>query len=240
MAEYPIKKVLNEYGIEISDLQESRLKEYMLGILEYNKSINLTAVKDPHEFIYKHYVDSLTILMEDRILSFLTETSDIIDVGTGGGFPGVPLAILMPDKKFTLLDSLNKRLKIIDELCEAAGINNVRTLHLRAEDAGRDLKEREKYDLCVSRAVSNLAVLSEYTLPLVKPGGHFIAYKGNDIKEELEGGRKAVEVLGGRIESIAETRTEEKLVIIKKERKTPPKYPRKAGDPKKSPIGKNK
>ena len=240
MSNYPIKKVLKEYGIVISESQENQLEKYMLGVLEYNKSINLTAVKDPDEFIYKHYVDSLTILMDEKVRDYISETTDIIDVGTGGGFPGVPLAILMPDKNFTLLDSLNKRLKIIDELCAAAGINNVRTLHSRAEDAGRDLKEREKYDLCVSRAVSNLAVLSEYTLPLVKTGGHFIAYKGNDIKEELEEGRKAVEVLGGKVESVVETCTEEKLVIIKKERKTPPKYPRKAGDPKKNPIGKNK
>ena len=207
---------------------------------EWNAKINVISRKDIDSVFEHHFLHSFSIFEYLISRGEPTEGLDILDVGTGGGFPGVPLAILMPDKKFTLLDSLNKRLKIIDELCEAAGINNVRTLHLRAEDAGRDLKEREKYDLCVSRAVSNLAVLSEYTLPLVKPGGHFIAYKGNDIKEELEEGRKAIEVLGGRIESIAETRTEEKLVIIKKERKTPPKYPRKAGDPKKSPIGKNK
>ena len=237
MAEYNIKNVLNKYGLEISEEQEIQLEEYMLGILEYNKSINLTAIKEPEEFIHKHYLDSLSPLLDGSIGKDLMESRKIIDVGTGGGFPGVPLAVVLKDCDFTLLDSLNKRLRIIDELCRETGIENVKTLHARAEDAGRDDEFREKYDICVSRAVSHLAVLSEYTLPFVKKGGYMISYKGNDLEKEIEESRKAISTLGGEIEAISETVTDQTLVIIKKVKETPNKYPRKAGDPKKAPLG---
>ncbi len=233
-----IKKTLEQYGIDVNSNQEEQLKEYMLSILEYNKNINLTAITDPEEFVIKHYVDSLTPLMEKDIIDELDRNVErVLDLGTGGGFPGVPMAIMLPEKKFTLLDSLNKRLKIIDEISSRIAVNNIKTLHGRAEDGGRNPEERENYDLCLSRAVSHMAVLAEYALPFVKKGGMFIAYKGWDIDEEMSESQEAIERLGGKVEGIRETVTNEKLVIIRKMRKTPSKYPRKAGEPKKNPIG---
>ena len=210
---------------------------YMEGILEWNNKINLTAITDHEEFIKKHYIDSLLCCGFEE----LQRSSKIIDVGTGAGFPGVPLAIIFPEKQFVLMDSLKKRLNVIDELCEQLGINNVITLHGRAEDIARDNKHREKYDVCVARAVANIAVLVEYTLPFIKVGGSLLAYKGSDFKKELEDGKKAINLVGGRL---VEERTVEienlgldhKILIINKFKNTPMKYPRKAGIPSKEPL----
>ena len=164
----------NENQIPYSDEIIRKFDAYRSGILQWNQFVNLTAIRDPQEFTVKHFIDSATCFC----LPEYAQADKIVDMGTGAGFPGVPLAILSPEKEFVLVDSLNKRLKIIQELCQTIGINNVTTIHNRAEDMGRDSRHREKYDMCVSRAVANLSVLCEYCLPLVKPEGVMAAYKG--------------------------------------------------------------
>ena len=158
--------------ITLDEAQHDKLLSYMEGILEYNRNINLTSITDPEEFVMKHYVDSAVICQ----LKEYQNAEKIIDMGTGGGFPGIPLAAVSPEKRFTLADSLKKRLNVIENLCGRIGIANVETVHGRAEDIGRNPAFRQQYDLCVSRAVANLSVLAEYCLPLVKTGGYFIAY----------------------------------------------------------------
>ena len=169
------------------------------------------------------------------------DADKILDMGTGAGFPGVPLAILSPEKEFVLVDSLKKRLKIIDELCCRIGIKNVTTLHARAEDLARRDEHREKYDLCLSRAVANLSTLSEYCLPFVRQGGFMIAYKGAEAETEVKNAENAVKQLGGKFRrtvpsAFSGEAEEHKLVIIEKTGKTPSKYPRKAGTPAKEPL----
>lgn len=230
-------KILREYNIELTDKQISQYAEYMEQILEYNQHINLTSITDRDEFIKKHYVDSILGALNDEFQAGET----IIDVGTGAGFPGVPLAILFPEKEFVLLDSLNKRLKIVNEICRSADINNVRVLHLRAEDAGKNKEYREQFDICISRAVADLSVLSELCLPLVREGGYFLSYKGPNYEEELAGAKKAIRTVGGktaRIESIgsADTEFNHNIIFIEKIKNTPAQYPRKAGTPSKNPI----
>ncbi len=232
-----LTKILKEYNIELTDKQISQYAEYMEQILEYNQHINLTSITDRDEFIKKHYVDSILGALNDEFQAGET----IIDVGTGAGFPGVPLAILFPEKEFVLLDSLNKRLKIVSEICHSADINNVRVLHSRAEDAGKNKEYREQFDICISRAVADLSVLSELCLPLVREGGYFLSYKGPNYEEELAGAKKAIRTVGGktaRIESIgsADTEFNHNIIFIEKIKNTPAQYPRKAGTPSKNPI----
>lgn len=226
---------LNSIGVQASAEQIELMTRYMEMILDRNQHINLTAIKDPDEFLLRHYVDSAAVMN----IPEYQEACSILDLGTGAGFPGVPLAILSPDKEFVLLDSLRKRLNVIEEFCGELGIHNVKVLHARAEDAGRDKKIREKMDLCVSRAVADLSVLSEYCLPVVRKGGAFIAYKGSDVESEAREAQKAIRVLGGkldRIEKISVQGMEHSLLVIHKNSKTPAQYPRKAGTPAKSPI----
>ena len=209
----------------------------MEGILAWNEKVNLTNITDPAEFRIKHNADSLMCVDFPEFL----EAETVIDVGTGGGFPGIPLAVYAPEKHFTLLDSLNKRLKIIDELAGELGIKNITLVHGRAEDAARAKEHREKYDLCVSRAVSNLATLSEYCLPFIKVGGYLLAYKGPGAEEEVKEAAKALKTLGGSLVDIRETSMEEygldhRILVIKKVRNTPKAYPRKAGTPLKEPL----
>ena len=227
-----IKNILSDFGISMADSGMEKLIIYMERILELNESINLTAITDRKEFVIRHYADSLTLVNTPEY----DAAKSIIDIGTGGGFPGVPLAVYSPNKSFVLLDSLEKRLKIIDTLCEELSIENVETLHERAEDAGKNEEYREKFDLCISRAVANLSVLSEYCLPFVKAGGFFVAYKSSNLKEELEESKKAISILGGEIIDVRETETSQTLVVIKKIKATPKKYPRKAGDPRRKPL----
>ena len=209
----------------------------MEGILAWNEKVNLTNITDPAEFRIKHNADSLMCVDFPEFL----EAETVIDVGTGGGFPGIPLAVYAPEKQFTLLDSLNKRLKIIDELAGELGIKNINLVHGRAEDTARAKEHREKYDLCVSRAVSNLATLSEYCLPFIKVGGYLLAYKGPGAEEEVKEAAKALKTLGGSLVDIRETSMEEygldhRILVIKKVRNTPKAYPRKAGTPLKEPL----
>lgn len=234
-------KLLTDYldrkGIPYNEDMIKKFDAYRGGILQWNEFVNLTAIRDPEEFTVKHFIDSVACYDFPQY----ADAEEVVDMGTGAGFPGVPLAILSPEKKFVLIDSLNKRLKIIQDLCQNIGINNVVTIHGRAEDLGKDAKHREKYDLCVSRAVASLNVLCEYCLPFVKPGGSMIAYKGSDAEKEIVEAKKAIRILGGEIDdmvevSISEKASEHKILIIKKIGKTPSKYPRKAGTPAKEPL----
>ena len=203
--------------------------------MEWNEKINLTAIKDRDEFIVKHLVDSILCVGFPEYQN----SESVIDVGTGAGFPGVPLSIVSPDKEFLLADSLNKRLKVIDDLTGKLGIYNVETIHGRAEELARNKNYRARFDLCVSRAVANMAVLAEYCLPFIRKGGYLLAYKGPDAEEELKNAEKAIKILGGkiiRIESTPLEGYEHNIVVIEKVKDTPAKYPRKAGTPVKEPI----
>ena len=222
----------------LTEKQRSTLEKYMEGILTWNEKVNLTNITDPAEFRIKHNADSLMCVDFPEF----QEAESVIDVGTGGGFPGIPLAVYAPDKHFTLLDSLNKRLRIIDELAGELEINNITLVHGRAEDIAKKPEHREKYDLCVSRAVSNLATLSEYCLPFIRVGGYLLAYKGPGAEEEAKDAEKALKILGGSIIDIRQTSMEEygldhRILVIKKVRNTPKAYPRKAGTPLKEPLG---
>lgn len=230
-------KILKENNIELTQTQINQYAEYMEQILEYNQHINLTSITDRDEFIKKHYIDSVLGGLNNEFAA----GERIIDVGTGAGFPGVPLAILFPDKEFVLLDSLNKRLKIVSQICQSAGIDNVRVLHSRAEDAGKNKEYREQFDVCISRAVADLSVLSELCLPLVAEGGYFLSYKGPNYEEELRNAGKAIRTVGGRaarVESIGNSDTEfnHNIIFIEKIKNTPAQYPRKSGTPSKNPI----
>ena len=210
-------------------------EQYRDGILEWNKKINITAITDREEFISKHFVDSV---LSYNFREYI-DADSIIDIGTGAGFPGIPLAIVSPDKKFVLADSLNKRLKVINELASKIGIDNIETVHGRAEELARNKKYREAFDLCISRAVANLAVLCEYCLPFIKVGGHLLAYKGPDAEEEVKMAEKAIKILGGKLIEIVSVDLDgydHNIVVIEKINKTPSKYPRKAGTPGKEPI----
>jgi 16S rRNA (guanine527-N7)-methyltransferase len=225
--------------LKLTEEQKLKLEKYMEGILSWNEKVNLTNITDPAEFRIKHNADSLMCVDFPEFQS----AKNIIDVGTGGGFPGIPLAVYAPDKHFTLLDSLNKRLRIIDELAGGLDITNITLVHGRAEDVARNREHREKYDLCVSRAVSNMATLSEYCLPFIKVGGYLLAYKGPGADQEVKDAEKALKTLGGSLVDIRETTMEEygldhRILVIEKVRNTPKAYPRKAGTPLKEPLGK--
>lgn len=213
--------------------KEEKIKKYMEGILSWNEKINLTSITDPEEFYIKHIVDSLSI----TDLKEYKEAKRIIDIGTGGGFPGAMLAISNPEKEYVLLDSLNKRLKVIDILLNEIEVTNAKTLHARVEDVGLSKEYRGTFDLAVTRAVSSMPVLLEYALPLLKINGFFIAYKG----EEEEEFSKALKVLGGKLIRSESAKMEKygishKFIIVQKIKETPKNYPRKAGTPIKDPI----
>ena len=223
-------------NIELTEKQIKQFMDYKDMLLEWNEKFNLTAITDEREIVLKHFVDCLAISAGAELAG-----KKIIDVGTGAGFPGVPVKIAFPDTQMTLLDSLNKRITFLEELKNKLGLENVICIHSRAEDGGADKNLREGFDLCISRAVANLAVLSEYCLPFVKVGGCFISMKGPDVKDELNESEKAIKVLGGEVKevkliNIPETDINHSLIIIKKIKPTPSKYPRKAGKAKKEPI----
>ena len=232
-----LKKCFEQLNIKWNEEKASLYEAYMDEIIRLNDSVNLTSITDRVEFILKHYIDSITCADCDEF----DEADDIIDVGTGGGFPGIPLAIAFPKKRFVLVDSLNKRINIINELCAKLGINNVKAIHGRAEELARRGEMREKFDLCISRAVANMSTLSEYCLPFVKVGGTFIAYKGPNCKEELQEAENAVEQLGGEVygvfyNELDGVELDHVLVYVAKINSTPKKYPRKAGTPAKQPL----
>ncbi len=232
-----IKTLLAKQNIEVGDEALKKMEGYMEEILTRNEEINLTAITDRDEFIQKHPAHSLPAAG----LPEIAEALRIVDIGTGAGFPGVPLAIVFEDKQFVLIDSLNKRVKIIEELCEALGIDNVAAVHGRAEDLARMDEYRECFDVCVSRAVANMRTLSEYCLPFVRTGGTFIAYKGGDCEEEVASAAKAIETVGGGNAVIHKVQDEDtsfvhSLVCVSKTGETPAAYPRKAGKPAKKPL----
>lgn len=232
-----LQKAFEELNISYDENLLSKFEIYMDSILEWNKKVNLTAITEKEEFIRKHYIDSVLCYNFEE----MKKAKRVIDVGTGGGFPGIPLALLFPEKEFTLMDSLKKRLKIIDDLSKEIGINNIVTLHGRAEDMGRNKEHREKYDICVSRAVANLATLSEYCLPFIKKGGNFLAYKGTKAEDEIKEASKAIFLLGGKIQreekiSLPGYDLNHNIIVIDKMQNTSAKYPRKAGIPSKEPL----
>ncbi|MFA9397992.1 MAG: 16S rRNA (guanine(527)-N(7))-methyltransferase RsmG [Clostridiaceae bacterium] len=226
-----------DINVTFDEIKYNQFIQYMNLLREWNTKINLTTLVEEEEIIKKHFIDSIKIFKYEKFKTF----SKIIDVGTGAGFPGLPIKIIQPDMDVTLMDSLNKRVKFLDDVIDKADLKNVKTVHSRAEDGGNNPLYREKFDCCVSRAVANMAVLSEYCLPFVKIDGYFIALKGPAVEDELKVSEKAIDILGGVVESILPITVEEtdlnhNLVIIKKIRKTPKNYPRDAGIVRKNPI----
>lgn len=229
-------------GIELEDAQEKAFIKYAKMLRERNKVMNLTNILDDEGVARLHYVDSLTIIkhIEAEMKAAGRRDLTLIDVGTGAGFPGIPLKIMLPDIKVTLLDSLRKRLNFLDDVCAELDLKGIRTAHSRAEDAGKDKSHRERYDIVTARAVAALPVLCEYCLPFVKVGGVFLAMKAHS-EEETARSEAALKVLGGKIESTEKfilpgTNIERSVIVIRKIRNTPARYPRQAGKPSKDPI----
>ena len=229
------KQKLNEFDIKINDEQIKSFEKYMNLLLEWNEKINLTAITQPEEIKLKHFIDSLTVL------KYINDDDKVIDIGTGAGFPGIPLKIMNENTKITLLDSLNKRINFLNIVIETLNLRNIQAIHGRAEEIARNKLYREKYDVAVSRAVANLSTLTEYMLPFVKVGGKCICMKGANVNEELERAQNAIKELGGEIERVdnfylSDNDNERNIIVIKKIKKTKSKYPRKAGTPSKEPL----
>lgn len=236
-----IKDVLIKAGAEINLEFNSRqldlYEKYYELLIEGNNKFNLTTITEPTDVAVKHFIDSLTCL---TILEF-PEGASVLDVGTGAGFPGIPLKIFRQDLKITLMDSLGKKVNFLNETIQALGLQDIKGVHARAEDFGRIPEVREKYDFVISRAVAKLQVLAEYCLPCVKQGGYFISQKGPEIELEVKEANKAIERLGGSLKKVQKLnlpiiRDGRSLIVIKKEKNTPKEYPRKAGTPGKKPI----
>ena len=228
---------LAELGITLTQTQFNQFDKYYEMLVEWNKVMNLTGITEYEEVNEKHFVDSLALVKALDI----SKVQTVIDIGTGAGFPGIPLKIAFPHLKITLLDSLNKRIRFLDSVIEELNLTDIHTIHGRAEDFARQADYREQFDLCVSRAVSNLAVLCEYCLPFVAKGGTFVSYKSADSDAEIQQGKKAISILGGKLVNIDKFKLPDSdlgraLVCIKKVKDTPKKYPRKAGTPAKLPL----
>lgn len=228
---------LEKIGITLNEQQKQQFDKYYEMLVEWNKVMNLTGITEYDEVNLKHFTDSLTIARTQE----MQKVQSVIDIGTGAGFPGIPLKIAFPHLKVVLLDSLNKRIKFLDAVIEELGLENISTIHGRAEDFAKQKEYREQFDYVVSRAVANLTVLSEYCLPYVKEDGYFLPYKSGDIKEEAANSKKAVKILGGNIEDIIsfeipDTDMARTILKIHKTKATPKRFPRKAGLPTKEPI----
>lgn len=227
---------LDKLNISLSDEQIQQFLDYYEMLVETNKVMNLTAITEFDEVIEKHFLDSLSLCQ----VYDLQRDMKILDMGTGAGFPGIPLKIAFPEIDLVLADSLNKRIKFLQDVVNQLGLKKVEAFHARAEEMGRNKLYREQFDLCVSRAVANLSSLSEYCIPFVKEGGKFISYKSGEIEEETSQAKKAVSILGGKIADVYKFDLYEQkrsFVIIDKVKKTPKSYPRKAGTPTKMPLG---
>ena len=233
------KKIMNEYASEIdivfNDKQIEQFYKYMNLLLEWNEKINLTAITEKKDVILKHFIDSLTIS------KYIEENSTLVDIGTGAGFPGIPIKIYRPDVKVTLVDSLNKRINFLNEIISELELKDINTIHSRVEEFGKNKRYREQFDIVTARAVANLTILSEYLLPLTKIDGKCICMKGSEIQEEFNDSKNAIRILGGQIENIYKFNLPKSdilrnIVIIKKVKNTPNKYPRKPGTPTKEPI----
>ena len=222
-------------SIELSDVQLEQFYQYMNILIEWNKVMNLTGITAPEEIITKHFIDSLTVLNK------INRNDRIIDVGTGAGFPGIPIKIAFPETKIVLLDSLNKRINFLNEVISVLKLDKIKTIHGRAEDYGKDKKYREMYDVSIARAVAPLNILLEYLIPFTKVGGKSLCMKGANSEEEICSSKRAIEILGGKLVHTEEffipgTDMKRRIVEIEKTKKTETKYPRKAGIPSKEPL----
>ena len=232
-----LEKGCQELGIELDEEKKQQFVDFYELLTEWNKVMNLTGITEFEEVLQKHFIDSLAIQKAVDMNQIFT----VIDVGTGAGFPGIPLKIAFPHLRITLLDSLQKRIRFLDEVIKALDLKDVTTIHGRAEEYARRKEHRENYELCVSRAVANLSSLSEYCLPFVKIGGIFVSYKSGNIEEELKQSEHAAAILGGEKEKpiyfqLPGSNIERSFVRIRKIKNTPKKYPRKAGIPAKEPL----
>lgn len=228
-----LKELFEKYNIQVNDKQLDQFEKYYEYLVQENEKFNLTAITEMKDVAIKHFLDSVLGAGE------IPQNATVIDVGTGGGFPGVPLKILRPDIKITLLDSLQKRVKFLQEVVNLLGLENVVCVHSRAEDYAKE--KREKFDVSLSRAVASVPTLSEYLIPFVRVGGRVIMYKSQKADEELASGQKAIKTFGGNVDKVIpfnleEVESERNIVVIKKETKTPPKYPRGKNQPKTNPI----
>lgn len=228
---------LEPLHITLSGMQLDQFDKFYDLLVEWNKVMNLTGITEYQDVVEKHFLDSLSIV---KIID-MNQIEYAIDIGTGAGFPGIPLKIAFPDINIVLLDSLNKRIKFLDHIIEELKLDGIRTIHGRAEDYAREAGYREKFDLCVSRAVANLTSLSEYCLPYVRVGGRFVSYKSGDIEQEISEGERAIKILGGKVYQVEKfnlpgTEIQRSFVMIKKMKNTQNKYPRKAGMPTKEPL----
>ena len=227
-----LKQKASEINVMLTEKQLSQFVRYYQLLVEWNEKMNLTAITEPEEVVQKHFVDSLSCLETG-----LLKSGKVIDVGTGAGFPAIPLKIACPDLEMVLLDSLQKRLIFLEEVIKELGLENVSLIHSRAEDAGQKEKFREQFDVCIARAVAPMNVLSELCLPFVKIGGYWIAMKGSRGEEELELAKNSISILGGKTRQFITTKIDGHTVIsVEKVEKTPKKYPRKAGMPSKNPL----
>ena len=234
-----LEEYAGSYGLELSERKREQLLLYYEMLIEKNKVMNLTAITEFNGVLFRHFLDSVFVCKAVEMQNVTT----MIDVGTGAGFPGIPVKIVFPHLKTVLLDSLNKRVSFLNEVIEKLNLAGTEAVHSRAEDAGRDKSFREQYDLCTSRAVSRLSTLSEYCLPFVKKGGCFVSWKSDKSNEEIQEAEKAIYLLGGKIGKCTDYHFSDSkedfyrtLVVIGKEKATPQKYPRKAGLPQKEPL----
>lgn len=230
-----MKQYSKKIGIVLEEEQIEQFYQYEKLLLIWNEKINLTAITKPEEIILKHFIDSMTIA------KYIGANKTLIDVGTGAGFPGIPLKIIRKDIQITLLDSLNKRVQFLNEIIKQLKLEEIETVHCRVEEFGKNKKYREMFDYATSRAVANLTTLSEYLLPLVKIEGKCICMKGSTVKEEIDQSQKAIAILGGKIEEIEafqlpESDIDRHIILLRKIKQTPAKYPRKPGTPSKEPI----
>lgn len=226
-----------ELGITLDEIKKKQFTDFYEYLVEKNKVMNLTGITEFQEVLVKHFLDSLACVKAVD----MSRIKRIMDIGTGAGFPGVPLKIAFPHLEACLLDSLKKRVNFLEETFQMLKLENITVIHGRAEEYAKNKQYRETYDLCVSRAVSNLATLSEYCLPYVKTGGYFISYKSGTVQEEAEQAQKAVKILGGKIQDVVyfqlpDSEIQRSLVVIEKIKATPGRYPRKAGTPLKEPL----
>lgn len=231
------KNGLQQLHIELSEKQMEQFLQYYEMLVEKNKVMNLTAITEFDEVVEKHFLDSVSLTKQMD----LHQPLKVLDLGTGAGFPGIPLKIVFPELEITLMDSLNKRVLFLQDVISSLQLQNIEAVHGRAEEAARNKKYREGFDLCVSRAVANISTLSEYCLPFVKIGGSFISYKSSTIEDELEDGKKGIVILGGKVKDVykftlPDSELQRSFVVIQKEKKTPKAYPRKAGTPSKDPL----
>lgn len=236
--EYNFEKFLDELkkiDVELSEKQLEQFRMYYEMLVEKNKVMNLTGITEWNEVLEKHFLDSISLI---RVYN-LRQNVSVMDMGTGAGFPGIPLKIAFPELRVTLADSLNKRVLFLQEVIDALELKNIEAIHGRAEDLARDKKYREQYDLSVSRAVANLSTLTEYCLPFVKLGGHFISYKSGEVDVEVNDSKSAVFLLGGKVKEVVKFELGDSgrsFIVIDKVKGTPKNYPRKAGTPSKKPL----